>query len=77
MTTLLSTIARRSRAPDPIRVSCMTIESSTTAPGPTWTPGKRTDRRTVPSTRAPCETRLWLAAASTPNTAGERSSLGV
>src|SRR5204863_318141 len=72
MTTRLSTIARRSWAPGPTRVSCMTMESSTTAPGPMWTPGKRTERRTVPSTRAPCETSLWHATACPPTTGDER-----
>ena len=52
----------------------MTIESRTTAPTSTRTPGDRTLLTTVPLITQPCETRLRWTCAVGPIFAGARSS---
>ena len=61
-------------ARDPITESNMTIESRTTAPTPTRTPGERTLLTTVPSMTQPWLMRLRWTWAVGPSLAGARSS---
>ena len=72
--TSLSRIARSMIAPGRITESNMTMESRTTAPTPTTTPGDRTELTTIPSTRQPCEIRLRWIWAVAPTLPGARSS---
>src|SRR5664280_1359328 len=72
--TSLSRIARSMIAPGRIPASHMTMESRTTAPTPTTTPGERTELTTIPSTRQPCEIRLRWIWAVAPTLPGARSS---
>ena len=67
-------IARSMTAPDRMTESNMTIESRTTAPMSTRTPGERTEFTTVPAITQPWLMRLRWTCAVGPILAGARSS---
>ena len=73
-TTSLSRIARSTTAPERMTESNMTIESRTTAPTSTRTPGDSTELTTVPSITQPWLIRLRWTCAVGPTLAGARSS---
>ena len=73
-TTSLSRIARSTTAPERMTESNMTIESRTTAPTSTRTPGDRTEFTTVPAMTQPWLIRLLWTWAVGPTLAGARSS---
>ncbi len=73
-TTSLSRIARSTTAPDRMTVSNITIESRTTAPTSTRTPGESTLLTTVPLITQPWEIMLRWTWAVGPILAGARSS---
>ena len=73
-TTSLSRIARSTTAPERMTESNMTIESRTTAPTSTRTPGDSTEFTTVPLMMQPWLTRLRWTWAVGPTLAGARSS---
>ena len=66
-------IARSTTAPARMTVSNMMIESRTTAPGSTLTPGDSTDRSTVPQIWQPWLISERCTFAVGPMRAGERS----
>ena len=73
-TTSLSRIDRSTTAPERMTQSNITIESRTTAPTSTRTPGDSTELTTVPLIMQPCEIRLRWTWAVGPTLAGARSS---
>ena len=67
-------IARSTTAPARMTVSNITIESRTTAPGSTRTPGDSTERSTVPQIWQPWLISERCTLAVGPTRAGARSS---